>query len=777
MNKFARIPLILLAVISLAGCDKTLEKQDPHQTGGTDPLDPAARVVRVITEYTAGGHNVSDINYDSKGRMTKLTGGMLLGSDGVCSIEYNDASNTATAKYEGESMVMELDENGRCVNDGYWRYTYFGGHLVSSQSISGSGIWSYSWENDCLTDIGHKTKASSGITYDTHDNPFYGQSYDPFCSIDQGAFTEAMCLCFCAMSSKKLYKSYYGTDFSYTFSEDGRLKEAMMSYDGVPQAIFYASYSDETLRQPRDEKTESLPSYLKGDWIITGRVEDGSEIPGLELFGWSFTVPGTERQLETSLNIYRLQEGSLQTLPIEVNGNNAKYFNGVLSGVIGEPYDVDHMKDNIVYKSDHLHLVGYDGEWKEGLKVTKINENKFYCKGFSHDPNIYVYERVTELSDVTDVPAIEFQAGSIFIFNDVKSGICNLAILEQGLSIDETSGELSGTGNTAYFILTSNGGGEDELAAGTYLSNNSTIKAESMIFTSPEEFAKMSGKAITDATLTVSRDTKGEEIYYSGSFEFSADGKKFSGSFKDLVNSVKHEEIVTPDPPAPEKVTIRVQCNNGGGTKSSLSNDGMFNLEQGDIVYVNGLPYSIQENGVSHILVVPYCGDGYYVIYSGNEPVSVSSNGNKQEIGILMPENASGKATPVCMGYIPDASQTCILDIMTGVLEVSLAEGINAAGIELSAETSLSGKFTYSITNNCYLDYSVTPSGNNSTSITVKTSQVSGNNFFFNIIPGTYKFKVRLKDNNGDVIIEKQISNSASINRATMYKLSINASN
>lgn len=190
----------------------------------------------------------------------------------------------------------------------------------------------------------------------------------------------------------------------------------------------------------------------------------------------------------------------------------------------------------------------------------KDADNKYYCVADNLSSNtLYYYRAFTFFNGVMtygevksfttlDFPAIEFQTGSIFISNDVESGICNLIILEQGLSIDETSDEeISGTGNIAYFILASNGGGEDELAAGTYLSNNSTIKAESMIFTSPEEFAKMSGKAITDATLTVSRDTKGEEIYYSGSFEFFADEKKFSGSFKDLVNSVMSKE--TPPPP------------------------------------------------------------------------------------------------------------------------------------------------------------------------------------------------------------------------------------
>lgn len=782
MKTYFRIISIVLAFAFLSGCEKPQEGQsqgkDPDPIVNPDPLDPAARVVRVITEYTAGGHNVSDISYDSKGRMTKLTGGMFLGAEGVCNIEYNDASNTATAKFGDESMVMELDDSGRCINDGSWRYTYFGGHLVSSQSINGSSTWSYSWENDCLTDINYKTKATSGITYDTHDNPFYGQSYDPFCSIDQGAFTEAMCLCFCAMSSKKLYKSYYGTDFSYTFSEDGRLKEAMMSYDGVPQAIFYASYSDETPRQPRDEKAESLPSYLKGDWVITGRVEGGSEIPGFNLFtGWG-DIAST---LETSIFIYRLQEGSLQTLPIGVNGNNAKYFNGVLSGVIGEPYNVDYMKDNIVYKSEHLHLVGYDGEWKEGLKITKINDNKFYCKDLYYigpDTNVYVYERVTELSEAAEDSATEIQPGSIFIFNDAKDGICNLAILEQGLSIDETTGELSGTGNTVYFILPSNDGGEDELAAGTYSSSNSTIKAESMIFTSPEEFAKMSGKAISDATLNVTRETRSEEIYYSGNFEFYADGKKYSGSFKDLKNSVMHKEINPPEP-TPENVVIRLTVESSGSTKSSLSN-GNFNLEQGDIVYVNASPTAVQMNGNESCVIVPYNEKGYDIVYpskdyDGSAPLLRTyylDDGIKYSIN--MPYYTRGTAEPVCMGHIADSFQSaCNLRIMTGLLSVTLADDLDASKIELTADNYLEGVFEFKVTNHDYSNCTITHDSTPSAGIIIDVAQSSSRTFYFNLMPGSYKIGIKVLDKNDQILVQKSTTSEIPVERAHMVNLGI----
>ena len=545
MKRIIRTSLILFAIFSFSGCGIDPQKQELEPVVEPEPQAPAAaRLVRVITEYVSGGHNVSDISFDSKGRMTKLTGGMLLGADGVCNIEYNDASKTATAKYGDESMVIDLDASGHCVNDGFWRYTYFGGHLVSCQAIDGSATYSYTWENDCLTDIGYNTKASGKITYDTHDNPFYGQSYDPFCTIDPSNFTEAMSLGFCAVSSKKLYKNYYGAEFSYSFSKDGRLNEVMMSYDGIPKAVFYLSYNDETIRQPRDEKPEALPSFLKGDWVATGRVEGGSEIPGFDIFGLSCQGINIEHGLE----IYRIKDGSMQTLPIEVDEKGVKYSGGVLSGVRGEPYDIDTEKNDLVYKSGCLHIVENNGEWRDGLSITKIDDNKFYSKGLGGDSSLYVYERVTELSEEIEEPVVEIQPGSIFISNDAKEGICSLIILEQGLIIDDNTGELSGTGKTAYFFLSSDGGGDDEMAAGTYLSSESTIKAESTIYMTPEEFNTMSGHSITDAVLTVSRETKGDEIYYSGNFEFFADGVKYDGYFDRLTNSVMSRELETPVP-------------------------------------------------------------------------------------------------------------------------------------------------------------------------------------------------------------------------------------
>ena len=64
-------------------------------------------------------------------------------------------------------------------------------------------------------------------------------------------------------------------------------------------------------------------------------------------------------------------------------------------------------------------------------------------------------------------------------------------IFAQGLGFDEKTGALSGTGKVLYLVLQPTGdishtGGEDELADGTYLSSDSSIKAESMIFMSRE---------------------------------------------------------------------------------------------------------------------------------------------------------------------------------------------------------------------------------------------------------------------------------------------------
>ena len=924
MKTSFRILSIVLAFAFFAGCEKPQEGQgqgkDPDPIVNPDPLDPAARLVRVITEYTGGGHNVSDISYDSKGRMTKLTGGQFLGENGICNIEYNDAAHTATAQFKNGTIVMELDDAGRCVNDGLWRYSYFGGHMVSIQSASGSTTCSFSWDDDCLTGFDYGRKITEGITYDTHDNPFYGQSYDPFCSIDRGIFTESMCLCFCSMSSKKLLKNYFSTEFSYSFAEDGRLKEVMISEGGVPQSIFYASYSDETLRQPRDEKTEELPLYLKGDWVITGIVSGGEEVPSLDIYQGGISLPDLELNFEAAVDIYRIEEGSIQKLITEVDGNCVNYSDGVLSGVIGEPYDNAFNKETIVYKSGYLHFVGYTGEWGNGLDITKINDNKFYCKGFNHSSITYVYERVNQLTEAVENPkeeilpgsiiisndvqngtcnlailekglsidettgelagngkAIYFiikptgevshtgnedelpngtylssnssikaesmifmssddfakmngvaisnatltvshstkderfyysgtfefsadgkkysgsfsdlvnsgvkkeletniNAGSIFIFNDVKDGICNLAILEQGLSIDETTGELSGNGNTVYFILPSNDGGEDELAAGTYSSGNSTIKSESMMFTSPEEFAKMSGKAISDATLNVTRETRSEEIYYSGNFEFYADGKKFSGSFKDLKNSVMHKEINPPEP-TPENVAIRLAVEGSGTTKSSLTN-GTFNLDQGDIVYVNASPTSVQMAGSERYVIVPYNEKGYDIVYPGKDYDGTAlllrtyylDDGIKYSIN--MPFYTRGIAEPVCMGYIADPSlSACDLRIMTGLLSVTLADGLDASKIELTADNNLEGVFDFKVTNHDYSSCTISHDSTPSAGIIVDVSQSSSRTFYFNLMPGSYKIGIKVIDKNDQVLVQKSTTSEIPVERAHIINL------
>ena len=438
-----KLLLILSASAAIVACTKPeIENsgtdtpgQEQGESGGeqgnqgSDGTD--ARLVRIITEYTAGGHNVSDISYDSKGRMNKLTGGMMLGADGSCEIVYDDEALTATATSNDPSwgsLVMELDENGRCTSDGSWKYTYFGGHLVNAKSQNGSGSsWTYTWEDDCLTGVNYNTKASDSIIYDTHDNPFYDCAYDPFCNMDQGAFTAPMCLGFCKMSSKKLFKNYYGTEFAYDFDSNGRLKEVMISSGGEPQAIFYASYSDETLRQPRDEKTEQLPSWLEGDWVITGAVENDEEVPGFQISGWNYSSQDVNISLESAVILYRLSSETLQELPVEVVEGYVKYSAGVLSGAKSEPYDLESQKNAMAYKSGQIHLMEYTGQWKDGLTVNKITDTKFYCKSLEWPYGMMIFEKVTEVSQSSDPiapPTGEMETVDLGL--SVKWATCNL---------------------------------------------------------------------------------------------------------------------------------------------------------------------------------------------------------------------------------------------------------------------------------------------------------------------------------------------------------------
>ena len=154
-------------------------------------------------------------------------------------------------------------------------------------------------------------------------------------------------------------------------------------------------------------------------------------MPSLDIYQGGISLPDLELNFEAAVDIYRIEEGSIQKLITEVDGNCVNYSDGVLSGVIGEPYDNAFNKETIVYKSGYLHFVGYTGEWGNGLDITKINDNKFYCKGFNHSSITYVYERVNQLTEAVENPKEEILPGSIIISNDVQNGTCNLAILEK----------------------------------------------------------------------------------------------------------------------------------------------------------------------------------------------------------------------------------------------------------------------------------------------------------------------------------------------------------
>ena len=354
-----------ITAISLSSCEKT---DETHYSG-----EP--RLVRVVTEYASGGHNVSDISYDKKGRITSLKGSNICGADGVCVIKYDDARHTATVKLNNNTeKTFELDELGRCVNDGEYSYTYSGDHLLCTDNATNPGNYIYHWNNDCLNGIGFEDGRPGGLfVYDNQDNPFYGLSYDPFCSLQHftyDEFTFAMRLGFCAMSNRKLIKNYDGWEFSYSFSQDGKLREASITIFEEPFARVYASYEGEELRKPRDEGAENLPSYLEGDWIRTAYSDNGIESPTWFSTGWGFEYNGSMVSFddENGVSLYRIQQGYIQILPTEVDGKIVDFSNGILSGVKSGPYVLEDMKQNISYKSGNLYEIQHSGQWDQHNK-------------------------------------------------------------------------------------------------------------------------------------------------------------------------------------------------------------------------------------------------------------------------------------------------------------------------------------------------------------------------------------------------------------------------
>ena len=66
MKNTAKLATLFLAFACLASCDKTLVKQDTDPINNQEPTASGGQLVRVITEYTAGGHNVCDISTSVK---------------------------------------------------------------------------------------------------------------------------------------------------------------------------------------------------------------------------------------------------------------------------------------------------------------------------------------------------------------------------------------------------------------------------------------------------------------------------------------------------------------------------------------------------------------------------------------------------------------------------------------------------------------------------------------------------------------------------------------
>lgn len=381
-----------------ATCKLTVTK-----SGSDVPVPPSpaasARLTRVVIEYASGGHNVEDVKYDDKDRVISRKGGEVFGYKSNITFSYNDALNQVTLSSldqdgkVGGSIVLNLDENGLYRADGF---SYFNGHLISCKV---SNVYEYRWENDCLVSFSWSGGSGNDFTYYSIDNPFYGKSFDPFIG-DDDLFPIEYCWGLCGPANKKLKKHSNYDDYEYSFSSAGRITEMLVYHENKLYAHYYFYYEDETPGKPRDEHTETVPSELLGDWVITGYIDDGKEkIYEDYLFGSNLGV-----------SIFSIGQNSAIQHSADYNEKKLSYSNGILYGVDASSIEKNDEKYNIheydfVYKSGNIYnIYGVTGEWDKPCKVEIVSQDKFYYQGWDfprsfRDNIMYIYERVKEIKN------------------------------------------------------------------------------------------------------------------------------------------------------------------------------------------------------------------------------------------------------------------------------------------------------------------------------------------------------------------------------------------
>ena len=79
---------------------------------GSGPVTPTttARLTRIIYEFAAGGHCVTDIKYDEKGRLVQLLGFPTIGYDSKITFTYDDYSNLIKKEFAQNKIELKYNK-------------------------------------------------------------------------------------------------------------------------------------------------------------------------------------------------------------------------------------------------------------------------------------------------------------------------------------------------------------------------------------------------------------------------------------------------------------------------------------------------------------------------------------------------------------------------------------------------------------------------------------------------------------------------------------------
>lgn len=153
---------------------------------------------------------------------------------------------------------------------------------------------------------------------------------------------------------------------------------------------------------------------------------------------------------------------------------------------------------------------------------------------------------------------------------------------------------------------------------------------------------------------------------------------------------VIHEHLIYQNSTRPATVNIRLRI--GTSTKATLVPEGNFIMfTKGDKISVNREVFEIQNDGTEQILEVPYCEEGYDVVFPAihTETSTIRDIDNipYRNISLDVPEKTDDACSPIMYGYITNENLSCDLRIENALLRFSLAdvlqESASYAKIEL----------------------------------------------------------------------------------------------